>query len=307
MKRFLIIFFAFFLVACDDGVYSGTLIFDGTHRFDGETRLPGDVLLRAGTAEFAAGSQVAGTVYVVGGELVTDGAIGGDLAVLDGRITLGPNAEIGGDLRLGGAGSIVAAETAVVRGDTITGLSLPEPAQNDTVWDDRLRGLVGALLMAALGGVWARLRPRPLRNVSDAATAHWPVAVALGLLALLVLPVLLVMMAFTIVLLPLVALLAVATFLVLGMGIISLGERLGGWLWAWRERPSRPGLATFTGTLLLMGLYALPWVGSVLFLGTAVLLFGAVLLSRFGSRDYEPPPLVTVPEDLSVYKRPSAP
>lgn len=307
MKRLWIILLALLLVACDDGVYSGTLIFDGAHHFDGQTRLPGDVLLRAGTAEFAAGSQVAGTVYVIGGALVTDGAIGGDLVMLDGRITLGPNADVDGDLRLGGAGSIVAAETAVIRGDTVTGLSLPELTQDNSAWDDRLRGLVGALLLAALGGVWARRRPRPLRNVSDAATTHWPVAVALGLLALLVLPVLLVMMALTIVLLPLVVVLALGIFLVLGMGVISLGERLGGRLWAWRERPSRPGPATFTGTLLLMGLFALPWVGGVLFIGTAVLLFGAVLLSRFGTRDYEPPPSVTLTEDLSVYERPFVP
>jgi hypothetical protein len=36
----------------------------------------------------------------------------------------------------------------------------------------------------------------------------------------------------------------------------------------------------------------------------AVLLFGAGLLSRFGRGDYEPPPLLTITEDLSTYERP---
>lgn len=304
MRRLGIILLALLLVACDDGVYSGTLIFDGAHRFDGETALPGDVLLRAGTADFAAGSQIAGSIYVVGGALALDGAVGGDVAVLDGRVTLGPNAQIGGDLRLGGAGVVEGVETAVIRGETISGLPLPEVETNASGWDSFARWLAGALLLAALGGLAAKAQPRPLYNVSDAATAHWPVAVALGLLALLTLPALLVMMAFTVVLLPLVLALGGAIFLALGLGIVALGQRLGAWLWAQRRWPAAPGWSSFAGTLLLMALFALPGVGGALFGVTAVLLFGAVLLSRFGTRDYEPPPLVAAVEDLSTYERP---
>lgn len=304
MSRLWIILLALLLVACDDGVYSGTLIFDGEHRFDSETVLPGDVLLRAGTADFAAGSQIAGSIYVVGGALALDGAVGGDVAVLDGHVTLGPNAEIGGDLRLGGAGEVQGAETAAIRGETISGLPLPQVETNPSGWDSFARGLVGSLLLAALGGLAAKVQPRPLYNVSDAATAHWPVAVALGLLALLVLPTLLVMMAFTIVLLPLVLALGVVIFLALGLGIVSLGQWLGAWLWAQRRWPPAPGWSAFAGTLLLMILFLLPQVGGVLFAATAVLLFGAVLLSRVGTRDYEPPPLLTITEDLSTYERP---
>lgn len=292
------------LTGCEDGLVSGTLIFEGTHQFSRETVLLGDVLVQAGTAEFAAGSHVAGSVYVVGGELLLHGIIAGDLVVLDGEVTLGPQAVVAGDLRLGGAGTVQLAETAVVQGETITGLALPQTQAESTGWDDTVRWLVGALLLAALGGLWTRRQPRSLHHVAEAATAHWPAAGALGLLALLVLPILLVMMAFTVVLLPLVLVLSLAIFLVLGLGIIALGNWLGEWLWVWRKRPYAPGRATFLGTLLLMGLFIVPWLGNGLFLATAVLLFGAVLLSRFGTRSFEPPSHLAQAEDLASYARP---
>ena len=305
LKYLRLLVFALLLAGCEDGLVSGTLVFEGTHQFGSDTALLGDVLVQAGTAEFAAGSTVAGSVYLVGGELVLNGNIAGDLVVLDGKASLGPQAVVDGDLRLGGAGTVQLAETAVVQGETITSLALPQAQAESTGWDDTARRLVGALLLAALGGLWAKYRPQLLGHVADAAMVHWPAAGALGLLALLVLPILLVMMAFTVVLLPLVLVLGLAIFLVLGLGIIALGTRLGEWLWGWRKRPYAPGWPTFFSTLLLLGLFTLPWLGNGLFLGTAVLLFGAVLLSRFGTRRYEPPPHLAQTEELSSYARPN--
>jgi hypothetical protein len=75
------------------------------------------------------------------------------------------------------------------------------------------------------------------------------------------------------------------------------------WLAAQAGREAAPGWATFGGVLLLLLLFQLPVVGAVLSLGTAVFLFGAVLLTRFGTYHYNPaqPPA----DDLSTYKRPS--
>ena len=292
------------LTGCEDGLVSGTLIFEGRHQFDSETTLPGDVLVQAGTAEFAAGSHIAGSVFMVGGELLVDGTIDGDLVLLDGSVALGPRAVVGGDLRLGGGGTLTMAETAVVQGETITGLTLPRTRAGATDWANMMRWLVGVLLLAGLGGLWARRQPHSLNHVAEAATQYWPAAGALGLLALLVLPILLVMMAFTIVLLPLVLVLSLAILLVLGLGLIALGKRVGQWLWTCVKWPYAPGWATFWGTLLLMGLFRLPWLGNGLFLGAAVWLFGAVLLSRFGTRRFEPPPHLAQSDDPASYARP---
>lgn len=305
LKYLWLMVFVLLLVGCEDGLVSGTIIFEGTHSFDGESALLGDVLVQAGTAKFATGSTVAGSVYVVGGALVIDGIIAGDLVLLDGEVTLGPQAVVAGDLRLGGAGTVQLAETAVVQGETITGLALPQTPTESMGWDDTARWLVGALLLAMLGGLWARRQPPTLDHIAEAALVHWPAAGALGLLALLVLPILLVMMAFTVVLLPLVLVLGFVIFLVLGLGIIALGKRLGEWLWVWGKRPYAPSKATFVGTLLLLGLFTVPWLGNGLFLVTAVLFFGAVLLSRFGTRTFEPPPHLAQAKNLANYTRPN--
>lgn len=305
MKRIMLMLLAsLLLVGCDEGVYSGTLIFEGEHHFAAGTHLPGDVFMRAGTAEFATGSQIAGSVYVVGGTLRLNGDVGGDVAVLDGHVTLGPQANIGGDLRLGG-GMVQQAATAVVQGKTLDNavpLSL-ENIQPAKTWEDRLRALLVALLLATLGGLWTAKQPQPLTNIGETAVQHWRVAGAVGLLLLLVLPILLVIMAFTIILLPLALILAGLILLLLGIGYIALGSRLGGWLAQLLGRPPDRGWTTFGGTLLLLLLFNVPLVGEVLAGGTAVLVLGAILLTRFGLRQYTPP-FYLEEDEAAVYGRP---
>jgi hypothetical protein len=305
MRRIaLILLIGLLLPGCDEGIYSGTLIFEGEHQFGAGTHLPGDVYMRAGTAEFAAGSQIVGTVYIVGGTLWLNGEVGGDLAVLDGRVTLGPQANISGDLRIGG-GTVQQAQTAVVEGETVNNaVALPlEDIQAATGWDDRLRVLSAALLLAAIGGLWASKRPQLLVNVGQTAVQHWLVAGAVGLLVVVVLPILLVIMAFTIVLLPLVLILAGLILLLLGYGYIALGSRLGGWLVSLSGRTLSRGWTAFGGTLLLLLLFNIPLVGDVLVGGTITLVLGVMLLTRFGLRRFTPPPTVAE-DDLATYGRP---
>ena len=291
------------LVGCENGRYSGTFIFEGQHHFGADEQVPGDVLLRAGTAEFATGSQVVGSVYVIGGTLLVDGEIDGDLLVLDGRVRLGPTAIIGGDLRFSG-GTVDQAETAVIGGQTLIGLPLPLDSQpQPTGWDSWLRSLLAALTLAGLGGLWVSWRPQPLQHVANATNNQPLVALSVGLLALLVLPILLVMMAFTIVLLPLVLILGLLILLTIGMGLISLGMVVGNWLAAQAGREVASGWATFGGVLLLLFLFQLPVVGVLLSLATAVFLFGAVLLTRFGTHPYNP--VLPPADDLVTYKRPT--
>jgi hypothetical protein len=292
------------LTGCEGGIYSGTLIFEGEHYFDAGTRLPGDVLLRAGRADFAAGASVEGTIYVIGGTLIFDGEMAGDLVVLDGRVTLGPESIVGADLRHAG-GTVAQADTATVRGEIVTGA----PPLPDTA--DRRSGglagvaqwLAGSLLLAALAGLWAQSRPEMPKRIVRAASQSWPAALALGLLALLVLPILLVMMIFTIVLIPLVFLLVGLILLVVGMGMAALGMVLAQRLASWRGYTLSPGWAAFGGTLLLSLIFQLPLIGSPLLLATAVWLFGAVLLTRFGTSEFHPPDIVVAQGDLSSYAR----
>lgn len=300
----LIFLVSLLLVGCEEGIYSGTLIFSGEHQFRAGTDLQGDVYMRAGVAEFTAGSHVAGAVYIVGGTLLLNGDVGGDVAVLDGRVTLGPQANIGGDLRVSG-GTVQLAETAVIQGEALNNaFPLPlEDVQNRRGWDNWLRAVSAVLLLAGLGGLWASKQPQLLMNVGQTATQYWLVAAAVGLLLLVLLPILLVIMAFTIILLPLVMILAGLILLLLGYGFMALGSQLGGWLGRLSGLALSRGWTTFGGTLLLLLLFNIPVVGDVLLVGTAVLILGTMLLTQFGLRRYTPSTFISQ-DELSTYGRP---
>lgn len=307
VKRLLPLLLAcLFLAGCDEGIYSATLIFEGDHRFESGAHLPGDVFIRAGTAEFSTGSSIDGSIYIVGGKLLLNGNVGDDVTILDGEVTLGPQAVIGRDFRLGG-GTLEQAETAVIQGETIRNIVPISPEEVATGWDDRLRLISGIILLAVLGGLWAARRPQPLVNVGQTAVEHWLVSGAVGLLILLVLPILLVIMAFTIILLPLVMILAGLLFLLTGYGFLALGDQLGGWLGRLSGRKFNRGLTTFLGTLLLLLLFNLPFFGEVLMAVAIMLVLGAMLITRFGVAHYMPPMVECGENDLSGYSRPSPP
>lgn len=307
MKRWVWLFLALLLIGCDGGLYSGTLIYEGAHTFGPGTRLPGDVFVRAGTVEFATGSGVAGSVSMLGGTLTINGQVDGDLALLGGRLILGPQAEIGGDLRLGG-GEVERSETTVIHGQTITGsgIEIPQAAlDQERSWDDWLRRLSAALLLAGLGALLAHGKPQPLAGMGEAIVDHALVSGAVGLLVLLVLPALLVMMAFTVLLIPVVMAIGLLLLLLLGVGLTAVGYQIGLWTARRLGRDVAPAAAAFGGTLLLLVCFEIPYVGGGLLVGTAVLVLGAGLLTRWGLRPYTPEIPPTGPTELASYARPS--
>lgn len=304
MKHIWLWFCTLVLLTACDGVYSGTLVFEGNHRFGQDIHLPGDVLVRAGTADFANGAQVDGRLVMLGGAVRLDGRVAGDVLLLDGSLVLGPTAVVGGDLRLGG-GDLSMAESAVVRGEVLenSGLALPLDSNQQSGPDGLVRSLIAALLLALLGALWVRWKPGPMAAVGQAATQAPVLCSALGLLVLLVVPALLIVMAFTVVLVPLVVVLAGGLFVLLGYGVTAVGQQVGLRLARLAGWPLSAAQATFGGTLLLMLLFELPWVGAVAWWITAVVISGALLVTRLGLQRYTPHAQAV---DLADYVRPPA-
>lgn len=304
--HFLILLSLLLLTACDGGVYSGTLIFEGDHHYGAETALPGDVFMRAGTAVFEEGATISGSVYMLGGELRINGPVGGTVVLVDGTLDLGPAADVGGDLRVAG-GTILQAETAVVRGQTMqsSALNLPTEALNRRRgWDDVVRLLSAALLLAGWAALLIHRRPQPLHTVGDAMAGHPLPTGAMGLLILLVLPALLVIMAFTIVLIPLVFVLGLLIFLLYSYGLAALGAMIGITLGRLLPRPFAPPALAFGGTLLLFGLLAMPFLGELFALVTVIFVSGSLLLTRFGTRAFTPDQPRSAGANLASYRRP---
>lgn len=288
-----------------------TFIWGGTYDYGAGTTLPGDVLMIDGRLQLPEGARVDGSLFMLGGALESAGAIGGDAVILGGTASFGETARIAGNLDFA-AGIPVAVSPGVVAGqqtERIAGLGPDALApQDETGLDDFLRALFSYVLLGLVAAWIAGRRPLLLARVAEAAIRHPIVGGAVGLLAAAVTPALLVLMAFTVVLLPVTTLGIVLMLLVSSYAQMALGWALGQqfrrW-WAWTERR-----ATFAGVVvLLVALWLLrlvPFVGDALFLIVLVVAVGAVLLTRFGTIVYQPPQ-PRVEEDLSSYARPGSP
>lgn len=287
-----------FLAGCaeeDGGAISGALVWDGQHVYGEGERIQGQLVVLSGEVRVAEGARVDGSVYVVAGQVQIGGEIGGDVAIIGGDLILQPGALIEGDLSLGGGDAQVSPQ-ATVRGETLGGADVtvsldtlfPQPDARDRL----LRLLPQALLTAALAYVVARFLGRPLHNARRAAVQHPIVSGAMGLLVSIVGPSLLVLMAFTVILIPVTVLAVLLTGAVVLYAWIALGAALGHWLRRRFERQWSTPLATAIGAFVFMAvtdlLVFIPFVGGWIGILATVVGVGAIFLTRLGLRPFEP-------------------
>ena len=294
--RLYLLLIPLFLVACQSAdAYRGMVVLDGEHTFSQGERVEGILLLLDGEVVVAEGAAISEAVYIINGRITIAGQVSGDVSVIGGELDLAPGAMIGGDLNIGG-GTVERAPSATVRGQVNYGSGIEIPIElereRQPPGDAILQSLVSGLLLGVLAWLGARFLPRPIARVSETTLRYPLVSGSLGLLAAVVGLVLLVMMAFTIVLIPVTILgLLLALFIVV-YAWIAYGSALGRWLARRLPWSLSPPLSAFIGALLFMlatGILELiPVVGPTLSLLISVAGVGAVLLSRFGTRSFVP-------------------
>lgn len=148
------------------------------------------------------------------------------------------------------------------------------------------------LVLALSGALFARRNHRLLENVGTTARNHALVSLTVGALLFLTFLTVFVFMAFTLVLIPVSLLgllvgLASIVYGVLGMGYL-VGRRLG---------PSRVDVSTGLGVVVVVGIlqvgFLLPVVGDFLVGGVLLTGLGAVVVTYYELRPFEP---VSLPE-----------
>jgi hypothetical protein len=282
------------LAGCEDA-YSGILILNGSHNYSSGEVIMGEMVLVSGNVAIQEGARLSGSVYMVGGDLQVDGEVGGDLSLIGGGAILGPTAFVEGGVNQAGGRLNIAPEAEVIGPvRDASDLSLDAESlfpqrslQNRLVWI-----IPQALMVAILALVPARYFNKSLQRVSRAMLEHPLVAGAVGLLSGIVIPALLVLMAFTVILLPVTLLGLLAMVLVLGYGWMAAGAAVGRWLDKQTHRELRTTVAAFWGTFLFMlvvqALALIPFIGPTLSMFIGVVAIGAVLLTRFGTQTYIP-------------------
>ena len=292
--------------------------------------IDGNLIVLGGSVIVEDGAQVTGNLVVFGGNVSLGGEVGEDLVVFGGNAELLGTAVVEGQLVTSG-GSISRAEGAEVKGGETQSVGpnfpwrpivvTPTPGPLDLfvdfVWGG-VRTVALAVVIGLLAVLVTLLLPEPVARVSAGLAAAPVIAGGVGLLTLIAVPVLSVIMAITLCLIPfsLLALLAYSVALLFGWLALGalLGERLAA---ALRWQSLSPVLAAGLGagliTLVVGGIGLLPFLGGVLSGLTQLVLaslgLGAVTLTRFGARPYlasAPPPAAAPPPQSPAAPEPPA-
>ena len=296
------------------------LVLGGTFTLSQGQVLDGNLFILGGTATLEEQSVVKGDVIVMGGMLVVRGTVEGDINVVGGLVTLNSKALVEGDINALG-GNLAQDAGAQVEGDINKDLaeSLPflipgriqipnwggwSPVEPGNLrlpqFDISLNPLWDGLWLLFRSFIWAVLAvlvvlflPKHSERAAEVAVSQPIVSGGLGCLTLAVAPLFLILLVITICGIPISMIGATILMVAWVFGIIVLGMESGRRLTLLMKQdwalPVSTALGTFTLTLVINSLETIvPCVG---WLGPAivgVIGLGAVLLTRFGSKNYPP-------------------
>ncbi len=254
----------------------------GTVEIGPEAKIGGNVSIGGG--EVRINGAIGGYLQAGGGSVYIDGPVGGNVEVGSASLELGPNARIAGRLRYASREELRRDPAAQVDGGIerfmpTTDWSVPADVHEGVgrgagwVWSIGLL-VFAAILATALPGVSAR--------VGETVRTRWPLALLIGFIALVCIPVAALLVMITVIGLPL-ALAAIAVYLaLLVVGYASAGVAVGA-IALQRVQPDRKDRAGWRIAAAVLGMLAvtllgrLPWVGGLVVFAALLLGVGALL------------------------------
>ena len=292
----------------------------GTYRLESGETLVGSLVVFGGVVSLEEGSVVDGDVVVFGGNVTVDGVIKGGLVGIGGVVSLTETAVVNGDL-IAPATVVRRDEGAKIYGQIITENvpkidlpedvpsvpKVPEPSFSNNV-SRALQPVVSffttlarALVFSAVSVLALLLMPKQGKRVSHTIEVNPKLAGGFGLLSVAVFitaVVMLALLSITLILIPvtvpLIILLSLALALGLLFGMIAAGAEVGRRMMIALKQTWSPTLQIAIGSfslsfvlgLLRIGLWGV--LGGLLTAVVSAMGLGAVLLTRFGTRDYVP-------------------
>ncbi len=266
----------------------------------GET-LNDDLFILGGSVNLMSGSTINGSVILIGGSVQAGGTVNGDFTVLSGSLNLAATFILKGNLTT--AGTVVDRDPgAQIKGQINTnantptiilpgGVHIPTLTSNiDPVF--KVVGFFLRLFLWALAAMLAAMFiPTHMMRISQTALSQPLISGGLGLLTAIIMPILLVLLAITICLIPITLIGAILLVLAWMFGLVSLGLEIGKRISSAFKQEWHPAIAAGLGTLLLMtilsGLEAIiPCIGWIPKALVGLWGLGAVLLTQFGTKPY---------------------
>ena len=303
------------------GIYDDKIVAGGSFTLNSDETLDGNLFIFGGAVTLEEESLVEGDILLMGGTISIDGRVEGDVVGIGGVIRLGETAEVEGDLTAMGA-AVHRDPGAEVEGQVIKGIEgpfsfpIPLPIIPDVpnvpnvpdiprvpnfpgfdfgvnpLWTG-LWFLFKTFLWAALAVLVVMFLPKPIKRTSDAIVAQPILSGGVGLLTVIVVPLLLIILAITIILIPISLVGALALAVAWFLGRIAIGYEVGRRLAKMLDKDWAPAVSAGVGMFLLAlvvdatGQF-IPCIGWIFPAMVAVIGIGGLLLTRFGTQSYPP-------------------
>lgn len=307
------------------GTGGGRVIFGSNFTLDSEDEFNGDLVVFGGNVIIETDAELNGNLVVFGGTIAADGNVNGDVAIIGGQVELKENAVVRGDVVTIG-GQVQREEGATVEGEVIHNVapevqlpsgrippdvevpSVPVPQINvgfNPFWE--IGRVFGSALLVSILGILATLFFQDrLDRVSQAIVTQPLMTTSIGLLTIVVM----IIAAFTLILLPVVGLGLIPLAFAWLFGVISMGQEIGDRFARALRQDWTPVISTGLGTFALVFVVAsiqslhnlapflacITWILPVL---VGLLAIGAVVITRFGAQSVQSPALTvyTPPTD----------
>jgi hypothetical protein len=268
----------------------GVAIFGDVHVPKGEVHHD-DVVCIGGKATIE--GTVEGEVVVVGGKLDFSGEAEKVVTVLS-DTTFGPTAIVNGEM-VHVLGQLERAPEARFNGEIVdVGSRLPRGMQRMIS-----RGLIGLLIMLRfiellISGlivlVIALLVPERIERMSESFDERWPASLGYGLLACLAVIVVAIVLAITLIGIPLAVLVGIGAKILGLMGataiLLQVGKKLGSQTGLLHDQSPLLG-AVMLGFALVAIIRFIPIVGELVWLVVTILGLGLAVITRLGTRSPE--------------------
>lgn len=297
------------------GGEEGKFVFGGTYTLRSGERLHGDLVVVGGIATLESDTRVDGNVVVIGGTTDIAGRVQGDMVLIGGAVRLRSTAVVDGQVvRVGGG--LTRDPGAQIHGGESSGVPVPPigpirpvvpvPVQPRYWIEDTVAQVASAIgttiVLAVLAlfavALWREPMERVSRTVTQSPGISWVVGFLTPLAFAVIVPAFAVLSAILILALCLglvgfaiIAAVSVALVAAWLMGWVAVGQLIGErLLTALGGRNMTPAASAAAGTavitLLWLGLNPLCGLGWLFFVVLAPLGLGAVVLTRFGTREY---------------------
>lgn len=232
----------------------------------------GDAISILGSVKVMPGGRIDGdAVALFGGITVLEnGGVGGDVVSIGGAVSKDPGAHIGGDVANIGLGNWWSKPS-------LFGLT-------GNYWVDFLNKLLYGIAFALLAAVITALFPRRMEVMAETMMDSLGLSAKYGIVGLLIVVIGGLILIGTCIGIPLAVVPIIISIVAWTVGKMAVGLALGKWL---GDSINRPGIssivAVLIGTIVLALIRLVPFAGGLIAWVLALIGFGAVLLTGFGT------------------------